>query len=232
MTILVPVSGGPDSLYALKKAVEHGEGVHALRVFWDRPGFDRMYNAAAAAHVEYYREWISKVHKYQIGTPPRRSYVDVGGRYQDVEYVILPLAASVILDHPDITAMSMGVSREEYGMWGDITQHPSFKMDQEVMRPAYKALLQGRDIDRYANVLPAPTKQEIRDYVGEYLWHSSASCSSPTINNQICNECVKCQYRAATVDKGGPDSWTGPEIELSREFFAPRRRSSIPKRTV
>lgn len=225
MSVLVPVSGGPDSLYALKKAVEYGKGVHAFRMEFkmvaDNAEFQwlagsRRMTAAAAHFVDYFEEGIIKVHKYAMHVPylhwEQDKHTGIYNCLRYVEYCLIAPITNILLDNPDITAVSMGVCREEFDMVGDITQHEDYRYDVHTLGVAYRALLDGREIDRFFLTLPAPTKQEIRDYVGEYLWGVSVSCSIPTDNHQICGECAKCKWRAATVCRGDAGTWSGPEV--------------------
>lgn len=216
MSILVPVSGGPDSLYALKKAVEYGKGVHVLLVDIDRENNSRMYQAAGEHFVDYFKEWIVKEHRYVVRTPhgPRHDGVPgaATGQLRYVEYYLIAPITNILYDNSDITAVSMGVCREEFDMVEDISQHEDYKDDTQTLGVAYRALLNGREIDRFFLTLPAPTKQEIRDYVGEYLWGVSVSCRFPTDNHQACGGCAKCEARAATVYRGDAGTWSGPEV--------------------
>ena len=232
MSILVPVSGGPDSLYALKKAVEYGKGVHAFLMehscgderinsgAWApgaRVGHRGM--AAAAAHfVDYFKESIIKVHRYTVHVPylhwEQGEYTGEYNQLRYVEYYFIAPIVNILLDNLDITAISMGVCREEFDMVEDISQHEDYRYDAQTLGAAYRALLNGREVDRFFLTLPAPSKQDIRDYVGEYFWGVSVSCHMPTNNNQgVCGKCVKCEARATTEYRGNAGTWSGPEAK-------------------
>jgi len=232
LSILVPVSGGPDSLYALKKAVEHGEGVHAFimqHTCADERGSSPSYERSAAAlFVDYFKESIIKVHRYAVHVPylhwEQGEYTGVYNELRYLEYYMVAPIVNILFDNPDITAVSMGACREEFDMVEDISQHEDYKYDMQTLGVAYRALLDGREIDRFFLTLPAPTKQEIRNYVGEYLWGVSVSCLSqvPSLQSS-CGRCTKCKQRAATAYRDDAATWSGPEVGQHRVVNAEMR---------
>jgi 7-cyano-7-deazaguanine synthase in queuosine biosynthesis len=202
MSILVPLSGGPDSIYALKKCIDAGEKVYT---YWVRKGagsssvdsevgWDKS-EATVHAIVDTFFADIIAHYDFYVDTPIERGEDTFRGN----EYWHIVPAVQIIQEHPDIEHISTGICREEYDNVGDVSQHPIFIADAKCVSGAYEAMLGGRKLNRFFLALPAPSKQQVREYIGEGLWHLSYSCTSPEQDGQPCMTCTKCMVRKVTV---------------------------------
>ena len=206
MSILVPISGGPDSLYALKKTVESGESVYTLQCHMPTTYYPssarvwRLIDATLAATLSWFKAVIIK--HYDTNVDVFEGHERPMNCITANEYYFIIPQVHLLLAHPDITAIATGVCREEFDDVVDITTNYQYHHDAKTVGSAYKALLNGREVDRHFGLLPGPSKQEIRDYLGEYLCHLSQSCCFPTEDYNNCEKCYKCLIRNATEYRG------------------------------
>jgi hypothetical protein len=110
VSILVPLSGGPDSLYALKKTVESGESVYTLQCHMptaSHPIYWRLIDASLAATLSWFKADIIK--HYDINVDVFEGHERPMNSVWAQEYYLIMPQVHLLLAHPDITAIATGI---------------------------------------------------------------------------------------------------------------------------